>query len=207
MGDRLATIDMDWKLGVCPFLGELDPHLTQRGLGRGLLSSQAGFWSIQPFAATDMNWKLGSCAPSFFWAGAKSPSSTMWSWLRLPPHQVESWSIQPFGHNRHGPKTGSCAHFLGGGAQWSPYLAQCGLGRGLPLYQVATWFIQPFGHNRYGPKIRDYPLWGGAAGSPSNTIWPGSRPTCMPSLILIHPSVWPQYTNVTDRQTGQTTVQ
>jgi len=25
----------------------------------------------------------------------------------------------------------------------------------------------------------------------------------MPSFILIHPSVWPQYTNVTDRQTGQ----
>jgi len=25
----------------------------------------------------------------------------------------------------------------------------------------------------------------------------------MPSFILIHPTVWPQYTNVTDRQTGQ----
>ena len=25
----------------------------------------------------------------------------------------------------------------------------------------------------------------------------------MPSLILIRPTVWPQYTNVTDRQTGQ----
>jgi len=29
------------------------------------------------------------------------------------------------------------------------------------------------------------------------------RPTCMPSFILIRPTVWPQYTNVTDR-TGQT---
>jgi len=27
--------------------------------------------------------------------------------------------------------------------------------------------------------------------------------TSMPSFILIHPTVWPQYTNVTDRQTGQ----
>jgi len=27
--------------------------------------------------------------------------------------------------------------------------------------------------------------------------------TCMPSLILIHPTVWPQYTNVTDRQTDR----
>jgi len=41
------------------------------------------------------------------------------------------------------------------------------------------------------------------AGSPSNTMWPGSRPTSMPSFVLIHPTVWPQYTNVTDRQIGQ----
>jgi len=26
----------------------------------------------------------------------------------------------------------------------------------------------------------------------------------MLSFILIHPTVWPQYTNITDRQTGQT---
>jgi len=26
----------------------------------------------------------------------------------------------------------------------------------------------------------------------------------VPSVILIHPSVWPQYADVTDRQTGQT---
>jgi len=29
-------------------------------------------------------------------------------------------------------------------------------------------------------------------------------PTSVPSGIMIHPTVWPQYTNVTDRQTGQT---
>jgi len=40
----------------------------------------------------------------------------------------------------------------------------------------------------------------GGAGSPSNTMWLGSRPTCMPSFILIYPTVWQQYTNVTDRQ-------
>jgi len=44
----------------------------------------------------------------------------------------------------------------------------------------------------------------GRAGSPSNTVWPGHRPTCMPSFVLIHPTVWPQYTNVTDRQVRQT---
>jgi len=46
------------------------------------------------------------------------------------------------------------------------------------------------------------PLSGGA-GSPSNTMWPGPRPTSMPSFILVHPTVWPQYTNVTDMQTRQ----
>jgi len=40
------------------------------------------------------------------------------------------------------------------------------------------------------------------AGSPSNTMWPELRPTCVPSFILTRPTVWPQYTNVTDR-TGQ----
>jgi len=40
------------------------------------------------------------------------------------------------------------------------------------------------------------PPWGGGAGSPSNTIWPGTRPTRVPSFILIRPTVWPQYTNV-----------
>jgi len=41
----------------------------------------------------------------------------------------------------------------------------------------------------------------GAAGSSSNTMWPGPRLTSIPSGILIHPTVWPQYTNVT-RQTN-----
>jgi len=47
------------------------------------------------------------------------------------------------------------------------------------------------------------PLGEGEAGSPSNTLWPGTRPTCMPSFILIRPTVWPQCTNVTDRQDRQ----
>jgi len=39
----------------------------------------------------------------------------------------------------------------------------------------------------------------GGAGSPCATMWPGPRPST-PSGILIHPTIWPQYTNVTDRQ-------
>ena len=34
---------------------------------------------------------------------------------------------------------------------------------------------------------------------PSNTMWPGPRPTSAPTGILIHLTVWLQYTNVTDR--------
>jgi len=44
--------------------------------------------------------------------------------------------------------------------------------------------------------------------SPSNTMKPGPRPTSLPSGILIHPAVWPQYTNVTNtRQTDRTDIQ
>ena len=47
------------------------------------------------------------------------------------------------------------------------------------------------------------PLWGRGTGFPSNTMWPGPRPICLPSFILIHPTVCPQYTNVADRQTDR----
>ena len=49
------------------------------------------------------------------------------------------------------------------------------------------------------------PLGGEGAASPSNTMWLGPRPTSTPSFILIHPTVWPQYTNVADRQTDAQT--
>ena len=58
-----------------------------------------------------------------------------------------------------------------------------------PSSHLATTALPPLGE-------------GGGAGSPSNTMWPGPRPTCVPSFILIRPTVWRQYTNVTDR-TGQ----
>ena len=33
----------------------------------------------------------------------------------------------------------------------------------------------------------------GGAESPANTMWLGPRPTSVPSDILIHPAVWPEY--------------
>jgi len=35
-------------------------------------------------------------------------------------------------------------------------------------------------------------------------MWPELRPNCMPSFILIHPTSWPQYINVTNRTNRQT---
>ena len=67
-----------------------------------------------------------------------------------------------------------------------PHVTQCGLGRGLPSYQVASGCIQPFSHNKHGQIIGAVPL-GGGAGSASNTMLPGPRPTLVPSDILIHP--------------------
>jgi len=78
------------------------------------------------------------------------------------------------------------------GGAWYFILTQRRLDRALPPYQVASWSIQPFGHNRHGPKIGGVPLWG--AGSPCNAMWHGSRTTFVPSGILIHPAVWPQWT-------------
>ena len=47
----------------------------------------------------------------------------------------------------------------------------------------------------------------GRGGYPSNTMWSGLRPTSILSSIglLIHPTVWPQYANVTDRHTYRQT--
>ena len=52
--------------------------------------------------------------------------------------------------------------------------------------------------HRRGPKSgAAVPLSvGRGAKSPSNTMSPWPRPTSVPSGILIHPTVWPQYTNV-----------
>ena len=160
---------------------------------------------------TDTGQKVGAAVPLSM-GGELGPHITQCHLGRgLPPYQAASWSIQPFGHNSHGPKTGVgyCAPFSGG--ELGPHIIQCRLGWGLPLYQVASWSIQLFGHNRHGLKIwgreRCAPF-GGELG-PHLTMWPGPRPNSVPSGILIHLTVWPQYTNVTDRtdrQTGHTMV-
>ena len=56
-----------------------------------------------------------------------------------------------------------------------------------------------------GRKLGAVPLSERMTGSPSNTTWPEPRPTCLPSFIWIRPTVWPQYTKITDRQTYRQT--
>ena len=56
--------------------------------------------------------------------------------------------------------------------------------------------MQPFGHNRHGPKIGGSVLFfgEGGAGLPYNTMLLWSRPTFIPSGILIHRAICPQQT-------------
>jgi len=59
------------------------------------------------------------------------------------------------------------------------------------------------------------PLFGGGERGPHllNTVWPGPRPTFMPSFILIRTTVWPrikmvlwpEYTNYGQDRTGRQT--
>jgi len=200
---HLAITVIDRKLGGCaPFLGgEMGPHLAQCGLGRGLPPYQVASWHIQLFGHNRNEPKIGGLCPL-----GEGELGTHLAQCGLdgspPPCQVPSWSIQPFGHNRRGPKIGGSALFFGRGLD--PHTTQCHLGR---AYLPTKWHLDPSSHvatTDMGQKLGGLcPFGGGGAGSPSNAMWPGPRPTCMPSFILIHPTVWPQCTNVTDRTDKQ----
>jgi len=79
MGDRLVTIVIGRKLGsVPPFrVGELDPHLTQCGLGLGpghIVLDWSTKWHLDPTsrsATTDMGLELGGEAVPFW--GSRVP--------------------------------------------------------------------------------------------------------------------------------------
>ena len=80
------------------------------------------------------------------------------------------------------------------------------MGAWAEAYVHTKWHLNPSRHlatTDMGRKLGAVCLYGWGAGSSSNTKWPRPTPTCMPSFILIHPTVWPQYTNVTDRQDRQ----
>ena len=100
-----------------------------------------------------------------------------------------------------GRKVGGMCRFLG--EELGLHLTQSRVCRGLPPYQVNLKPLNRLATTDMGRKLgRAVPLLLGVrveARSPSNTVWPGPRPTCIPSGILDHSTVWPQYTKVTDR--------
>jgi len=83
----------------------------------------------------------------------------------------------------------------------SSHLTQCRLAE---VYLCTKWYPDPsscLATVDMGLKVGNaVPLSMEGAGSPSNRMWPGPRPTSIPSGTLIHPTVWAQYTNVADRQ-------
>jgi len=107
----------------------------------------------------------------------------------LLPHQVASSSIQPFGHNTHGPKIGwgGCAFFSGD--SWVLIEHKVAWAE---AYLRTKWHLDACSRLAtidVRRKLGAPPLFGERAGCPSNTMWPGPRPTGMPSFILIHQTV------------------
>jgi len=102
------------------------------------------------------------------------------------------------------PNVWGCAPFCWGGGAGSPSNTMLfgsrptSISSGI-LILPAVWPQQTWAEN-WGLC----PLFVGAAEFSSNTMWPELRSTSMPSCI--HPAIWPQYTNVTDKtdRTGQT---
>ena len=105
-----------------------------------------------------------------------------------------------------GRKVGGGAVHLSGGS-WVSVLDNVAWAEA--YLRRTKWHLDPssHGHNRHRPNSGGLlcPLFGvglllcEGAGSPSKTMWHRPRRTSIPSGILIHPTVWPQYTNVTDR--------
>jgi len=111
----------------------------------------------------------------------------------LLPYRVASESIQPFCHNRHGPKIGRGALPPFSGGWLGPHLTQStglrptSIPSDMLIYQ-AIWPQQIRAEN-----------WGAVP------LWRGGLTQCGQSRglrarqVSSCPTVWPQYTNVTDR--------
>jgi len=75
-----------------------------------------------------------------------------------------------------------------------PHLTQCGLSPG--LYLRTKWHLDAsscLATTDMDRKFGAVPLLAGGTGSPSSIMWDGPRLTSIPSFIVIHPTVWPQY--------------
>jgi len=144
-------------------------------------------------ATVNMGRKVGAAVPLL--VGELGPHLTRYrlGW-GIPPYQVASWSMQPLGHIRHGPKSGRGAAVpLSVGGKLDPHLTQY---RWAEAYLHTKWHLDPSNHlatTDVDRKVGDccMPLSMRGSWAPSNAMWPGPRPTSVPSGILIRPAVWP----------------
>jgi len=176
MGDRLATIETDRKLGaVHLFWGAGFPSNTTLPGPRS--TSIPSRILIHPAIWPQQTWAENWGAPFLGGGWTGSPHNTLWPGLRStfvpsdilihtaviffllcpiqrrgagsPCNTMWPGSRPTFIHNRHGPKSvGLLCPFLGEREQGA-HLTQCGCGKGqgLPPCKVSSWSIQPFGHN------------------------------------------------------------
>jgi len=109
---RLAITAIGKKLGRYDVLvlGEMSPHLTQCGLGRGLplYAYQVASWSIKPCGNNRHGPKSGGLLCQFISGGGKlGPHLTQCRLGQgLPPYKVASSSIMPFSTTDIGQKLG-----------------------------------------------------------------------------------------------------
>ena len=107
MVDHLATIDIGRKGGSAVSLSgrvrELDPHLTQCHLGRGLPPYQVASWSILPFGHNRHGPKIGMLLCPFF-RGKLGPHVTQYACAEAYPRT--KWHLDPCSRlaTIHGPK-------------------------------------------------------------------------------------------------------
>ena len=154
-------------------------------------------------ATIDTLRKAGSAVPLSAW-GELGPYLTQVSSAWAESFHTK-WRLHPssrFATTNMGPKLGAVP-LLGGAATPSnttssgprPTSVPSGILVHPTIWPQRTlaehWGCAPLGEGELGPHL-------------TQCDQGRSRTTCMPSFILIHPTIWPQYTNVTDRQIGQT---
>jgi len=111
---------------LCPFRGELGPHLIQYGLGRGLPPYQVASSSIQPFGHNRHGPKIGREWVCLFTGVAGSLSNTKSPGPRptsIPSDILVHSAVWP---QRTLAEIGGCAPLAEG--ELGPHLTQCRVG-------------------------------------------------------------------------------
>jgi len=116
---------------------------------------------------------------SYCWARvAILDSTSIWKMVLLYNKDKSSAvaEMDDRGHNRHGPK--SMLRWCVVSSNKSSAVAEMG------DHLATIDMCRRVGRGCCGGCV--------PTGSPSNTVWPGPRPTSLPSGILIHQTIWPQ---------------